>query len=121
MTKVLVVEDDLHTALLVSTLLKRHGFETFTADNVMDAQSVLENDEDIALVILDILLPGPSGTNLLGTLQREYPHIQVLIVSAHVDTLSTDLAVIGDIPRLTKPFSKQQFDDAIHQLGILRR
>ncbi|MEO8398106.1 MAG: response regulator, partial [Chloroflexota bacterium] len=65
MPRALIVEDDLHTVALLTMLLKRLGFETLTADNVPDAQSALAGPLDLDLIVLDILLPGLSGTKLL--------------------------------------------------------
>jgi DNA-binding NtrC family response regulator len=119
LARALVVEDDVSSSVLVSMLLQQHGFETFTADNAVDALLVIENQEGISVILLDILLPGLSGMSLLESLRKDYPEISVLIVSAHVDTDPTALAAIGDTPQLRKPFSKHQFDEAIRQLGVL--
>mgnify|MGYP001385383840 CR=1 FL=1 len=114
-----MIEDDANAALLICTLLQRHGFDTFTTDNAVDALIVLENQEGITLIILDILLPGLSGVNILEILHKDYPQVAVLIVSAHIDSDLAALAAVGETPRLRKPFSKEQFDEAISQLGVL--
>lgn len=119
MTHALIIEDDVHTVLLLTTLLQHWGFEAFTSDNTVDALMVLENQSDIRLVTLDMLLPGLSGMSLLDTLRVKFPNAAVLIVSAVLETDQLDLVRLGDTPRLLKPFSKQQFDEAIHKLGVI--
>lgn len=118
LTNALIVEDDVHTVALISALLRRFGFEIYTADNGSDALSVLESAVPLGLIILDILLPGLSGLKVLEVLREQHPNIPVLIVSAHIDTNKTALGEVEGIPRLIKPFSKQQFDEAIQRLVI---
>lgn len=118
MTTALIVEDDVHTVALISALLARFDFEILTADNGYDAISLLQGRVPLELIVLDILLPGLSGIKVLAFLREQHFEIPVLIVSAHIDTNQAALTETEGILRLTKPFSTQQFDEAIKKLML---
>ena len=67
MSKILIVDDDLEIAELLSDILVDAGFETIIRNNAEDALELLSNNFD--LIILDIMLPGMSGTELCALIR----------------------------------------------------
>ena len=117
--RALVIEDDIHTVRLISELLTALRFDCVHTDNLVEAMSVLEQDAEIGLVTLDVFLPGLQGTKLLQFLHERFPHIKVLLVSAHVADLAADNdPLIAALPKLAKPFRQSDFREAIQALGL---
>jgi DNA-binding response OmpR family regulator len=68
--RVLVVEDDSMISKLLSIVLEHHGFEVTVADDYASAASTLEEEEP-ALVLLDLMLPDGNGLDLLRWLRDD--------------------------------------------------
>lgn len=70
--KILIVEDDGLIRNLYSRTLEKHGFEVIqAADGKEGYQKMLEGGYD--LVLLDIMLPGMNGVDILMKLSKETP------------------------------------------------
>ena len=113
--KVLVVDDE--TAILdtVRILLRREGFEVFTAPG--GAQG-LEQIEEVQpdLVLCDVRMPGTSGLDLLAAARRQDPTMPVILMTAQASLQSAIRAVNeGAFYYLQKPFAN---DDLV---AICRR
>jgi len=107
MTKILVVDDEPSITNLVSAYLKPEGYEVFTA---IDGPSGLKAARAFKpdLVILDIMLPGMDGIELLSRLRRE-SEVYVILLTAKTE--ETDKVVglsIGADDYVTKPFSPRE-------------
>ena len=59
-----------------------------------EAIAVLDNEPDVALILLDLALPGARGLDFLGDLKLDYPGVPVIVVSATHDR-STVMAALG--------------------------
>jgi len=83
--KILVVDDDTETTTIFNLALTKLGYEASIERNVPDARAWLE-DNTPAVVLLDIMMPGQSGLDLLVHIRRT-PRLSstfVVIISAHV-------------------------------------
>lgn len=103
-TNILVVDDDREIAELVEIHLVGDGFAVFKAYDALEALRVMER-ENIMLAILDIMMPGMSGTELCQRI-REKSNIPIIMLSAK----STDLDKImglgnGADDYVSKPFN----------------
>lgn len=81
--KILVVDDDRPTVLIISSVLKKHGFEVHTAyDGVAGLKKAQEVIPD--LIVLDIMMPGLNGYQVCHRLQSNSAtaDIAVLMLSA---------------------------------------
>jgi DNA-binding response OmpR family regulator len=116
--RLLVVEDE---ARIRSFLARAFEVEGFKVDVVEDGQRGLDAAlaHDYALVILDLLLPGRDGLDVLGELHDRRPHLPVLILSARTD-LSPRLRSfeLGAVDYVAKPFS---LDELLARIRVQMR
>lgn len=118
---VLVVDDEPHIVALVAYHLAKAGYRVSTAANGTDALS-LASREPPSLVVLDLMLPGISGFDVLRKLRAKEAtrDVAVLMLTARreeperIEGLS-----LGADDYLTKPFSPQEL--VLRVKAILRR
>jgi len=107
MTKILVIDDEPSITNLVSAYLKPEGFEVYTAaDGNTGLKAARAYKPD--LIILDLMLPGMDGIELLSRLRRE-SDVYVIMLTARSD--ETDKIVglsVGADDYVTKPFSPRE-------------
>jgi PAS domain S-box-containing protein len=106
---VLIVEDEKNLLALVETVLKRNGYETFTAVHGEQAVDVYRrNKQEIDLVLLDLGLPVMDGHQVYEELKREDPHVTVVISTGYVDPeVRIDLVKHGVNGFIQKPLTPQ--------------
>lgn len=107
MTKILVIDDEPSITNLVSAYLKPEGYEVFTAaDGNAGLKAARAFKPD--LIILDLMLPGIDGIELLSRLRRE-SDVYVIMLTARTE--ETDKIVglsVGADDYVTKPFSPRE-------------
>ncbi len=80
--KVLVVDDDLHMRIFISTLLETSGYKAIIAKNGDDG--IRKTQESLpALIILDLMMPGEGGILMYQQLRTDdrLKHIPVIVLS----------------------------------------
>lgn len=117
-TKILVVDDEPTIVNTVRAYLEREGFAVHTA---LDGPTALEIARSFQpdLIVLDIMLPGMDGLELLNTLRRD-SDLYVLLLTAKTE--ETDKIVgltMGADDYMTKPFSPRELVARVK--AILRR
>lgn len=116
---ILIIDDDSEIRDLLRQYLINNGFPNVTA--VMDgksAQAILEQQE-IALLILDIMLPGEDGFSIAQSIRKD-SSIPILMLSARTETADRIHGLqIGADDYLTKPFEPEELLARIH--AIFRR
>ncbi len=109
--KVLIVDDDYDTRTVVKTILVGSGYEVEEADSGQAALDALENF-DPELIVLDVMMPGMSGYDVVVHLKQkpETQNIPIIMLTAKSEpedliTGYKDYAVDYYIP---KPFTTRQ-------------
>jgi two-component system response regulator MtrA len=103
MTRVLLVEDDEKLGRQVSEGLRAAGFDAEWAKRGDEALAA--DFASFALVILDLMLPGAHGFDVLKALRSEHHQVPVLVLSARQTTADKVRALeLGADDYLTKPF-----------------
>ena len=119
--RILVVEDEPDIAALIAYQLTREGFRVETAATGTDAMASV-NRAVPDLLVLDLMLPGMSGDEVLDVLRKE-PATQstpVLILTAKKQQEDRIRGLeLGADDYLTKPFSPRELVLRVH--AILRR
>jgi len=117
--RLLVVEDDLTLRQALTFNLTREGYEVTAA---ADGEAGLEaaRGERLDLILLDVMLPGMSGVEVLRTLRREGVTTPVIILSAKGDEIDRVVGLkIGADDYVAKPFSRPELLARIE--AVLRR
>ena len=118
MDRVLIIDDDVELCELVEEYLKPDGFEV---EAVHEGEKGLERalSGDHVLVVLDLMLPGMNGLEVLRKLRGE-SSIPVLILTARGDDVDRIVGLeIGADDYLPKPFNPRELLARIR--AILRR
>jgi DNA-binding NarL/FixJ family response regulator len=94
--KILVIDDH---PLIVDALVQilpqiDAGIEVLSAGDPTKGMEVLDNEPDVALVLLDLSLPGARGLDFLADLKLDYPGVPIAVLSATHDR-ATVLAALG--------------------------
>jgi two-component system alkaline phosphatase synthesis response regulator PhoP len=107
MTKILVIDDEPSIINLVSAYLKPEGYEVYTAtDGNTGLKSALAFKPD--LIILDLMLPGMDGIELLTRLRRE-SDVYVIMLTARTEETDKIIGLsVGADDYVTKPFSPRE-------------
>ena len=118
MTRVLVVEDEESFSDALSFMLRREGYEVGVATD--GAAALDEFDRHGAdLVLLDLMLPGISGTEVCRTL-RQRSAVPIIMVTAKDGEVDKVVGLeIGADDYVTKPFSSRELVARIR--AVLRR
>ena len=117
--KVIVIEDERNIIEAISFILSRDGWDVATHSNGHDAvDAVRTRRPDV--VILDVMLPGKSGFEILTEIRGddELGQIPVLMLTARGQTKDREMAErAGASAYMTKPFSNTEVLDAVRQLA----
>lgn len=108
--RVLLVEDDGETCLLLTRALGRVGYSVRTACDGQEALDSLAHEQP-QLVIIDLWMPRMDGMTLIDLVRQREATLPILAISASVPT--PDLA---EVPFLQKPFAIAQFLDTVGRM-----
>lgn len=94
--KILVIDDHPLVVEALAQLLPQidPAMEVRAAMDPREAVTVLDNEPDVSLVLLDLALPGARGLDFLGDLKLDYPGVPVVVLSATHDR-ATVMAALG--------------------------
>ena len=105
--KILVVDDDANLCDLVRRFLEHQGFSVLTAtDGPTAIQLVASQGPNLALVVLDMIMPGMDGEHVLQAMRTLQPDLPCLLISGCYNAnLITRTLQQGLCEFLAKPFS----------------
>lgn len=116
--RLLVVEDEIHLQNIVKKRLQKAGYSVDACGDGRDALDYLSATPYDA-VILDIMLPGMSGTEVLKTIRRQGNHVPVLFLTAR-DGIEDRVEGLdcGADDYLVKPFA---FEELLARIRVMLR
>ncbi|MFQ6547975.1 response regulator transcription factor [Aestuariibius sp. 2305UL40-4] len=116
--RVLLIEDEPNIIEAISFILSRDGWTVHThSDGLTAADRVREGKPE--LVILDVMLPGRSGFDILRDLRasEETAAVPVLMLTARGQTKDREMAErLGVSQFMTKPFSNAEVIESVRAL-----
>ena len=116
--RVLIIEDEPGIVRMLERGLAAHGHRCVSAENGEEGMRLAE-DETVELVLLDIMLPGLDGQEVLKRLRARRPGLPVIMLTAR-DELGDKVSALdsGADDYLTKPFA---FEELIARIRALTR
>lgn len=117
--KIMVVDDEARMRKLVKDFLVKNGYEVLEAGNGTDALKLFEQDKEIALIILDVMMPQPDGWQVCRTI-RDTSSVPIIMLTARGEERDELLGFeLGVDEYITKPFSPKILVARVE--AILRR
>jgi DNA-binding response OmpR family regulator len=117
--KILVIEDDRPIRRGILDALEFDGYETLEADNGRDGLE-LAVQADCDLVLLDLVLPGPDGLDILRQVRQSRPTLPVIILTARGEESDRVKGLrLGADDYVVKPFSVKELLARVE--AVLRR
>lgn len=116
--RILVVDDEPHIRRVLEAMLGKEGFDVVTAEDGVQGLDMLASG-DMDLVILDLLMPGPHGLEVLAKIRSDsvLGSTPVIILTAKGQDADRDAAFAGGADDfMTKPFSPKKLVARIREI-----
>lgn len=117
---ILIVDDEPDIVNLTEKFLKLGDFDTITSNNAKEAMKMVEENYDkIALILLDIMMPGRSGYSVLEEVKNNEKFKDILVVLFTVKSFNEDVQKgkkLGADAYITKPFSGKELLGRIKEI-----
>ena len=108
----LLVDDEELVSADTADMLNELGYAVVKAASGEDAMSLVHSGQSFDLLATDHLMPGMDGTDLALTIRLLRPGTPVLLVSGYAE----NDGVSADIPRLTKPFRRDELEASVSRV-----
>jgi DNA-binding response OmpR family regulator len=118
--KILVIDDSSTSVFLLENLLKEEGYDVITATTGEAGLKAIRG-KNPDLVLLDIMMPGKSGFDVLEEMKKDeiLASIPVIIISARVGRAEIEKGIgLGAFDYLTKPLDFDKFYDVLRRIEI---
>ncbi|MEO8885480.1 MAG: sigma-54 dependent transcriptional regulator [Mucilaginibacter sp.] len=103
MKKILIIDDEVNVAQLLSKFLTRNGFEVSAASSGTSGLEYLKNGE-FDLVLCDFRLEDTDGREMLKKIKKHYPQTGVIIITGYSDIkMAVELIKMGAYDYISKP------------------
>lgn len=109
----LLVDDEELVRASTSYMLAELGYRVIEAASGEEAMELIGAGESFDLLITDHLMPGVNGTDLARMVRDSRPGTPILLVSGYAEREGLD----PDLPRLAKPFRKNELAASLAHLG----
>jgi CheY-like chemotaxis protein len=109
--KVLVVDDDVRNIFALSSVLERRGMIVLSASTGRDAISVLEKTPDVAIALMDIMMPGMDGYETIQVIRQNLTFRRLPIIALTAKAMKGDrekCLEAGASEYLAKPVNTEQ-------------
>ena len=104
---VLVVDDEAPMRKYITTNLKARGYDVLTAEDGTEALKLID-EHTVDLLILDIMMPGPDGLDVLRRVRRDMEVPVVMLSARGRETDKVEALDAGADDYLTKPFGVEE-------------
>ncbi len=119
---VLIIDDDICLSEMLSIILNKSGYKTFTANNGQAGMALFQKESPGA-VLLDLRMPGMDGMEVLKQIKLTNSPVPVIIMTAYGKIQSVVEAIkLGAHDYVTKPFANEEIvlavQRAIHERAM---
>ncbi len=118
---ILIVDDDTPVRNIIRESLRGEGYKTTEATTGSQALELIQGPTRrgrgrFDLVMLDVRLPDMDGLDVFARVRKDYPHLPVVIMTAHPkDDLAIELRSQGALRYLPKPFDLEEMERLIRR------
>jgi hypothetical protein len=113
---VLLVDDDTRNIFALSSVLERRGMNVLTATTGSEALAVLSSQPDVAIVLMDIMMPGMDGYETIQAIRDKAPYRRLPILALTAKAMKGDrekCLEAGASDYLAKPVNTEQLLSAL--------
>ncbi len=114
--KVLVVDDDVRNIFALSSVLERRGMSVLTAGTGREAITTLESTPDVAIVLMDIMMPEMDGYETMQVIRQNPAFLRLPIIALTAKAMKGDrekCLEAGASDYLAKPVNTEQLLSAL--------
>jgi len=117
-----IIDDDREIRETLTDFIEGRGYSAEVFASGEELIEFLDNGGVVSIVLVDLVLPGMSGIELLQKLQEEYYHIEVIFITGHA-TVDTAIEAIrkGARSYLEKPISIQRLEAELESAASVSR
>ena len=90
--KILIVDDDVRNTYALATVLEEKEMEVIGAKNGIEALAILKEHENIALILMDIMMPEMDGYEAMRQIRKQPKHRQLPIIALTAKAMKGDKA-----------------------------
>jgi len=115
--KILIVDDDIRNVFALTSVLEQHGCTVFNAENGRTGLEALERTEDVALVLMDVMMPEMDGYATMAAIREieRYRNLPIIALTAKAMRGDREKSIeAGASDYVTKPV------DTVHLLTVMR-
>ncbi|MBA0051904.1 HAMP domain-containing protein [Streptomyces sp. AJS327] len=116
--KVLIVDDDIRNVFALTSVLEQHGLQVLYAENGREGIEVLEQHDDVAVVLMDIMMPEMDGYATTAAIRRmpQFAGLPIVALTAKAMKGDREKSIeSGASDYVTKPV------DTDHLLAVMRQ
>jgi two-component system cell cycle sensor histidine kinase/response regulator CckA len=110
---ILLVEDEAMVRTVAERALTRHGYKVLTANNGEEALEIIDQGEEIALLVSDVVMPLMDGPTMVREARKTRPDLPILFMSGYAEEQLRKSIDIANVAFLPKPFSVQDLAEAV--------
>jgi CheY-like chemotaxis protein len=111
---ILIVDDEEEIRDILSRVLKKSGYEVLKTGDGEAAIEMVKNNPAIALVLLDIRLPGCGGMTALAKIREDRPDVAVLMITGLIDREVAQQSIrLGAFDYIVKPLDVSLLPDIV--------
>ena len=113
---ILLVEDEPMVRTVAERALTRHGYKVLTANNGEEALEIIDQGDEIALLISDVVMPLMDGPTMVREARKTRPELPILFMSGYAEEQLRKSIDIANVAFLPKPFSVQELAEAVRKV-----
>lgn len=112
---ILIVDDEPIVRESIRDWLKDAGYNVMTAESGEEALKMLDV-HDFGVIVMDVRLPGRTGTSVLREIKAKKPGIKSIVITAYpTDELADEARKLGSIDYLIKPVNPDDLERLIRE------
>ena len=114
--KILIVDDDARNIFALSSVLERRGMKVLTATTGREAVTLVESNPEIAIVLMDIMMPEMDGYQTMEKIRQNRAYRRLPIIALTAKAMKGDrekCLEAGASDYLAKPVNTEQLLSAL--------